>query len=120
MDTFALLEDKVRKAAALVRDLKQKNQSLERELPDVKERNQRLEEELPELRSRVQDLQKALLAAEKMTDKAPAADDGAARKLAAATQQLTSVEHEMKALRQEREEVRLRIARLIEILDGLE
>jgi predicted nucleic acid-binding Zn-ribbon protein len=118
MDTFALLEDKVRKAAALVRDLKQRNQSLERELPDLKKRNQRLEEELPELRSRVQDLQKALLAAEKV---APApADDGLARKLSAASQQLASSEQEVKSLRQEREEVRLRIARLMEILDGLE
>jgi predicted nucleic acid-binding Zn-ribbon protein len=118
MDTFALLEDKVRKAAALVRDLKQRNQALERELPDLKKRNQRLEEELPELRSRVQDLQKALQAAEKIAP--AAADDGLAKSLAAVSQQLASTEQEVKSLRQEREEVRLRIARLMEILDGLE
>jgi uncharacterized coiled-coil DUF342 family protein len=57
MDSFSLLEDKVRKAAALVRELRQRNQSLEQEL---------------------------------------------------------------RSLRQEREEVRIRIARLIEVLDGLE
>ena len=109
MDTYSLLEDKVRKAAALVRDLRQRNQSLERELPEVRKRSQRLEEELPELRSRVQDLQKALVAAEK-----GAGASGAEAKRLAAT------EHELKVLRQEREEIRVRIARLMEVLDGLE
>jgi predicted nucleic acid-binding Zn-ribbon protein len=118
MDTFALLEEKVRKAAALVRELRQRNQGLERELPELKKRNQRLEEELPELRTRIQDLQKALTAAEKI---APApADEGLGRKLAAASEQIASAERELKGLRQEREEVRIRIARLMEILDGLE
>ena len=109
MDTFSLLEDKVRKAAALVRELKQRNQALERELPEVRKRSQRLEEELPELRSRVQDLQKALLAAEKGTG--PSGED---------VKKLTAAEHELKVLRHEREEIRARIARLIEVLDGLE
>jgi septal ring factor EnvC (AmiA/AmiB activator) len=109
MDTFSLLEDKVRKAAALVRELRQRNQSLEQELPEVRKRNQRLEQELPELRTRVQELHKALEAAEKGVG--DLGDD--ARKLAAA-------EQELKGLRQEREEVRLRIARLVEVLDGLE
>ncbi|HET6899498.1 MAG TPA: hypothetical protein VFK70_14180 [Vicinamibacteria bacterium] len=101
MDTFSLLEDKVRKAASLVRELRQRNQSLEEELPEVRKRAQRLEQELPELRTRVQDLQRALQAAEN------------ARKLVAS-------EQEVKTLRQEREEVRVRIARLMEVLDGLE
>ena len=118
MDTFALLEDKVRKAAALVRELRQRNQSLERELPDLKKRNQRLEEELPELRTRVQELQKALSAAEKIPP--AAADEGLAGRLSAASAQLASAERELKGLRQEREEVRIRIARLMETLDGLE
>jgi predicted nucleic acid-binding Zn-ribbon protein len=109
MDTFAVLEDKVRKAAALVRELRQRNQGLEQELPELRKRNQRLEQELPELRTRVQDLQKALLAAEKT----PATSGEDARRLAA-------TEQELKGLRQEREEVRVRIARLMEILDGLE
>ena len=109
MDTFSLLEDKVRKAAALVRELRQRNQSLEQELPEVRKRNQRLEQELPELRTRVQELHKALEAAEKGVG--DLGED--ARKLAAA-------EQERKGLRQEREEVRLRIARLVEVLDGLE
>jgi chromosome segregation ATPase len=109
MDTFSLLEDKVRKAAALVRELRQRNQGLEQELPEVRKRNQRLEQELPELRTRVQELHKALEAAEKGVG--DLGED--ARKLAAA-------EQELKGLRQEREEVRLRIARLVEVLDGLE
>ena len=109
MDTFALLEDKVRKAAALVRDLRQRNQKLEQELPELRKRKERLEEELPELRTRVQELQKALAAAEKIGP--PSGED--ARKLAAS-------EQELKGLRQEREEVRIRIAKLMEILDGLE
>jgi hypothetical protein len=109
MDTFSLLEDKVRKAAALVRDLRQRNQSLERELPEVRKRSQRLEEELPELRSRVQDLQKALQAAEK----GAGASSEEAKKLAV-------TEQELRLLRREREEIRTRIARLMEVLDGLE
>ena len=95
MDTFALLEEKVRKTAALVRDLRH--------------RNQVLEEELPKLRGRVQELLKALQAAEKGAG--TSGED--ARRLAA-------VEQDLKDLRQEREEVRVRIARLMEILDGLE
>jgi predicted nucleic acid-binding Zn-ribbon protein len=109
MDTFSLLEDKVRKAAALVRDLRERNQSLERELPEVRKRSQRLEEELPGLRSRVQDLQKALQAAEKGVG---ASSEDAKR--------LAATEQELKILRQEREEIRLRIARLMEVLDALE
>jgi predicted nucleic acid-binding Zn-ribbon protein len=109
MDTYSLLEDKVRKAAALVRDLRERNQSLERELPEVRKRSQRLEEELPGLRSRVQDLQKALQAAEKGVG---ASSEDAKR--------LAATEQELKILRQEREEIRLRIARLMEVLDALE
>jgi chromosome segregation ATPase len=109
MDTFSLLEDKVRKAAALVRDLRQRNQALERELPEVRKRSQRLEEELPELRARVQELQKALQAAEK----GAGVSDEESRRLAA-------TEQELRLLRQEREEIRIRIARLMEVLDGLE
>jgi chromosome segregation ATPase len=109
MDTYSLLEDKVRKAAALVRDLRQRNQSLERELPEARKRSERLEEELPELRSRVQDLQRALQAAEKGVG---ASGEDAKR--------LAATEQELKILRQEREEIRIRIARLIEVLDGLE
>jgi septal ring factor EnvC (AmiA/AmiB activator) len=109
MDTFSALEAKVRQAAALVRDLRARNASLEKELPEVRKRNQRLEEELPELRTRVQELHKALEAAEKGVGEV--GEDS--RKLAAA-------EQELKGLRQEREEVRVRIARLMEILDALD
>lgn len=109
MDSFALLEEKVRKAAALVRDLRRRNAGLEADVSEARKRTQRLEEELPELRTRVQELMKALQAAEKVP--APPPEEG--RRLAAA-------EKELGALRQEREEVRQRIARLIETLDGLE
>jgi chromosome segregation ATPase len=117
MDTFSLLEEKVRKAASLVRELRQRNQSLEQELPEVRKRAQRLEQELPELRTRVQDLQRALQAAEK-APVAPSEDD--TRKAAEAARKLAATEQEVKTLRQEREEVRIRIARLMEVLDGLE
>lgn len=109
MDTFSLLEDKVRKAAALVRELKQRNQTLERELPEARKRSQRLEEELPELRSKVQDLQKALQAAEKGAG--TSSED---------LKKLSAAEQELKVLRHEREEIRVRIARLMEVLEGLE
>jgi chromosome segregation ATPase len=117
MDTFSLLEDKVRKAATLVRELRQQNQSLEQELPEVRKRAQRLEQELPELRTRVQDLQRALQAAEKTPG--PSSEEDT-RKTAENARKLAATEQEVKTLRQEREEVRVRIARLMEVLDGLE
>ena len=116
MDTFSLLEDKGRRAASLVRELRQRNQSLEAELPEARKRVQRLEQELPELRTRVQDLQRALQAAEKTPG--PSTED--ARKAAASARKLASAEQELRSLRQEREEIRIRIARLMEVLDGLE
>jgi hypothetical protein len=49
---------------------------------------------------------------------APSSDD--ARKAAEGARKLASAEQELRSLRQEREEVRIRIARLMEVLDGLE
>ena len=36
MDSFSVLEDKVRKAAALVRELRQRNAGLEQEVPELR------------------------------------------------------------------------------------
>ena len=43
-----------------------------------------------------------------------------ARKAAEGARKLASAEQDLRSLRQEREEVRIRIARLMEVLDGLE
>ena len=76
-----------------------------------------------DLRTKVQDLMKALQAAEKMPAPAPALSDDDKRRLAAAEQdakKLAAAEQDVKTLRQEREEVRIRIAKLLEVLEGLE
>ena len=115
MDTFSLLEDKVRKAASLVRELRQRNQSLERSSPKCASASSAWRRSCPSCARACRTSSSALQAAEKTPG--PSSDDAArprrARKLAA-------TEQELKGLRQEREEVRVRIARLMEVLDGLE
>jgi chromosome segregation ATPase len=94
-DSFELLEQRVRKTAELVRRLRKDNRSLE--------------EDLAKSRGRAQEAEKKLEALEKERSSAP--DQG---------KQLEAAASELKLLRQEREEVRRRIARLVEVLDGLE
>jgi chromosome segregation ATPase len=96
-NAFGLLEEKVRKAAELVKRLRRENKSLADELGGV--------------RGQLQEAEKHLAALEKEARSAPA--KGSREREAAA-------EAELRALRQEREEVRRRIAGLLEILDGLE
>lgn len=94
-DSFQVLEQKVRKAADLVTRLRKQNDELERVVADLRPKLERAEQRL------------ALLEKEK----GGAADD--VRKAEALTR-------ELKSLREEREEVRRRIGRLVEVLDGLE
>jgi uncharacterized protein involved in exopolysaccharide biosynthesis len=94
-NAFGLLEEKVRKAADLVKRLRQDNKSLE--------------EELGKARGRLQEAARRVSTLE--GEAAGAATKGREREAA---------ETELKGLRREREEVRRRIAGLLEILDGLE
>jgi uncharacterized protein involved in exopolysaccharide biosynthesis len=94
-DSFKLLEEKVKKAAELVRRLRDENHGLS--------------EELGKVRPRLQELEKSIQSLEKQR--------GAS---AEESRKLEALGSEVQRLREERVEVRQRIARLVEVLDGLE
>ena len=94
-DSFELLEEKVRKAAELVRRLRKENKGLEDDLGKARARLQEAEKKLETLEREVQ------------------ASGGR-------SQELDSLQKDVKALKQEREEVRRRIAKLVEVLEGLD
>jgi predicted nucleic acid-binding Zn-ribbon protein len=94
-DSFELLEQKVRKAAELVRSLRAKNQALEQDVVDAKQG--------------LKEAEKRLAALEKQRQSA-----------SAQSKQHAALEKEVGILREEREEIRTRIAKLVEVLDGLE
>jgi uncharacterized protein involved in exopolysaccharide biosynthesis len=94
-NSFDLLEQRVRKAAELVRRLRKENGSLE--------------ESLATARGRVQEAEKRLSALEK--ERTHASKDSRDRE---------GLESEVKTLRKQRDEVRQRIARLVEVLDSLD
>jgi predicted nucleic acid-binding Zn-ribbon protein len=91
---FELLEEKVRKAADLVKRLRKANRDLE--------------EERSRLGTRVKEAEKRLDTLEKQRG---SSDDRPRR---------DALAEEVAGLRHEREEIRRRIARLVEVLDGLE
>jgi predicted RNase H-like nuclease (RuvC/YqgF family) len=94
-NAFDVLEDKVRKAADTVRRLRAENEELE------KERTR--------LRSTLQELEKRVAGLEKQ-----------GKQSAAETGKLQALDEEVKALRTERQEIRKRIGKLVEVLDGLD
>jgi chromosome segregation ATPase len=91
---FDVLEEKVRKAADLVKRLRKENHSLE--------------EGLAEARARLDEAEKRLASVE--------AHRGSAEKGRAAEQ----AGRELEGYRREREEIKKRIARIVEILDALD
>ena len=94
-DGFEQLEEKVKKAADLVKRLRRDNKALEDDLTKAK--------------WRLQEAEKRLLAVEKdLEPKGGKAGEGEA------------LAEELSVLKQEREEVRRRVAKLVTVLDGLE
>lgn len=92
---FELLEQKVRKAAELVKRLQGENKALSTQLGEAQSRLKQAARELEAARSRRE---------------APPED---ARKLEA-------LSREVEDLRAEREEIKTRVARLVEVLDTLD
>jgi chromosome segregation ATPase len=90
---FDLLEEKVRKAAELVKRLRKENKALA--------------ESSEEARERLREMEKRAAAAERERPRASAGRE-------------TELEGELTALRQQRDEVRQRIARLVEVLESLD
>jgi len=94
-EAFDLLEQRVHKAAELVKRLRRENHTLA--------------ENQARLQGRLEEVEKALAGAQKQRK---ASDQDA--------QQIESAGQELKLLRQERDEVRHRIEKLVEVLDGLD
>lgn len=94
-NAFDVLEDKVRKAADTVRRLRRQNEELE--------------QERTRLRSTLQELEKRVVGLEKQGKQA-----------AAETGKLHALDEEVQGLRAERQEIRKRVARLVEVLESLE
>lgn len=94
-DSFELLEEKVRRAAELVKSLRQENKELEQQRRAAE--------------TRLKEAEKGLQALEKQ--KGSAASDH---------KRVEALDGEVATLRREREEIRKRIARLVEVLDELE
>lgn len=93
--SFELLEEKVRKAADLVKRLRKENKDLQ--------------EDLGRLRPRLLEAEKRMEAVEKQR--------GASAEEA---RQVEALKQEIQGLRQEREDVRRRIAKLVEVLEAVE
>jgi uncharacterized protein involved in exopolysaccharide biosynthesis len=94
-NSFDLLEERVRRTADLVKRLRKENKGLE--------------DDLARARGRLDEAEKTLSGLER--------DRGAQAEKAG---QADLLGKELKVLRQEREDVRLRIAKLVEILDGVD
>lgn len=93
-DGFELLEEKVKKAAELVKKLRRENKSLEDDLTKSKWKVQEAEKRRETLEKEVRQVSKA-------GDTEALAD-------------------EVSSLKQEREEVRRRVGKLVEVLEGLD
>ena len=94
-EAFDLLEQRVHKAAELVKRLRRENHTLA--------------EAQARLQGQLEEAEKALATAQKQRK---SSDQEAL--------QLESTGQELKVLRQERDEVRHRIEKLVEVLDGLD
>ncbi len=94
-NSFDRLEEKVRKAAELVKRLRKENASLEEALGAAK--------------ARAQEAEKRLAALEK--ERSASAGQG---------KELEALDREVKALRQQRDEVRHRIEKLVDVLESLD
>jgi predicted RNase H-like nuclease (RuvC/YqgF family) len=94
-NSFDRLEEKVRKAAELVKRLRKENASFEEALGTAK--------------GRAQDAEKRLAALEK--ERSASAGHG---------KELEALDREVKTLRQQRDEVRHRIEKLVDVLESLD
>lgn len=92
---FDLLEQKVKKAAETVRRLRQENKDLE--------------EQAHKARTRLQDAEKRLHALEK--DREHSGEQA---------KEVEALQKELKGLRGERDEIRNRVGRLVELLESLD
>ena len=106
-DSFKLLEEKIRKAGDRMRQLAAETQSLKTELAKA-------QGGLQEGVKKLEAAEKAREAAEKRLregSRGPERED---------VEQLESFSREVKQLRREREEIRIRLGKMVDALEGLE
>ena len=96
-NAFDQLEEKVKKAAEVVKGLRHENKGLQ--------------EELARVRRHLQDVEKSVASLEKDKDRGPSPEE---------SRKLETLGSEVKDLRAEREEIRRRIAKLVQVLDALD
>ena len=96
-NAFDQLEEKVKKAAEVVKSLRHENKTLQ--------------DELGRIRPRLHEVEKTVAALEKDKGKGPSPED---------SRRLDALGSEVKDLRAEREEIRRRIAKLVQVLDALD
>jgi chromosome segregation ATPase len=101
-DSFKLLEDRIRRAAERLKELQSETQSLRGELAKAQKRATEAEERATE--------------AAKQLEGSAAADGSRGE----TSMKADSLARQVKALQREREEIRSRLGRLVELLDGLE
>ena len=94
-NSFDVLEDKVRKAAELVRRLRKENQGLEDALGKAKDRLEQAEKRLSTLE----------------VERGSNPDAG---------REAEAMARELKTLKKERAEIKARIGRIVEVLEGLD
>jgi len=94
-NAFDQLEDRVKKAAEVVKRLRHENRTLQ--------------DEVGRIRPRLQEVEKTVQAMEK--GKGASAEE---------TRRMDALGQEVKDLRAEREEIRRRIAKLVQVLDALD
>ena len=95
-NAFDLLEERVRRAAEALRRLQTENADLKKQLGRAQ--------------TALQQAEKALHAAEKQSAVSSPAD----------AQRLDTLQKEVQALRKDKDDIRHRIGRLVEVLDGLD
>lgn len=94
-DSFKLLEERIRRAAERLKELQSENESLRKDLGESDGRAEKAEKKLEEV-----------------------AEAGASRE--SASKKAETLARELKGLRKEREEIRTRLGRLLELLENLE
>ena len=113
-DSFKLLEEKIRKAGDRMRQLAAETQSLKTELAKAQGGLQEGVKKLEAAEKRREAAEKAREAAEKRLregSRGPERED---------VEQLESFSREVKQLRREREEIRIRLGKMVDALEGLE
>jgi chromosome segregation ATPase len=94
-DSFKLLEERIRRAAERLKELQSENESLRKDLGESDARAEKAEKKLEEV-------------AEAETSRE------------SASKKAETLARELKGLRKEREEIRTRLGRLLELLENLE